>query len=68
VVIQKNSVQKNWVEFRDASRHSYELRSTGTELSWQLQNNGKKAIRLCKEDFMCAEVSEIVTNPLSGYD
>jgi hypothetical protein len=23
------------------------------ELSWQLQNNGKKGIRRCKGDFMC---------------
>jgi hypothetical protein len=34
----------------------YELGSGETEPSsrnWQLQNNGKKGIRLCKEDFMC---------------
>jgi hypothetical protein len=33
-------------EFRDASLPGYELGSRGTELSWQLQNNGKKGIRL----------------------
>jgi hypothetical protein len=46
VVIQKGSVEKNRVEFRDASPPGYELGSRGIELSWQLQNNGKKGIRL----------------------
>jgi hypothetical protein len=41
------------VEFRDASLPGYELRSRGNQLSWQLQNNGKKGIRRCKEDLMC---------------
>jgi hypothetical protein len=35
----------------------YELGKRGIELSWQLQKNGKKGIRLCKEDFMCAAVT-----------
>jgi hypothetical protein len=46
VVIKKSSVEKNGVEFRDASLPGYELGSRGIELSWQLQNNGKKGIRL----------------------
>jgi hypothetical protein len=37
------------VEFRDTSLSGYELGSKGIELSWQLQNNGKKEIVLCKE-------------------
>jgi hypothetical protein len=52
VVIKKNSVEK-LVEFRDASLPGYELGSRGIELSRQLQNNGKKGIRRCKEDFIC---------------
>jgi hypothetical protein len=40
-------------EFRDASLPGYELGSRGIELSWQLQNNGKKGTGLWKEDFMC---------------
>jgi hypothetical protein len=40
-------------EFRDARLPGYELGSRGTELSWQLQNNGKKDIRLFKEDVTC---------------
>jgi hypothetical protein len=44
--------------------------SLGVEkLNWQLQNNGKKGNRRCKEYFMCdLSDSEIVTNPLPGYD
>jgi hypothetical protein len=49
VVIPKFSVEKNRVELRDASLPG----SRRTEVSWQLQNNGKKRIRGCKEDFMC---------------
>jgi hypothetical protein len=38
-------------EFRDAGLPGYEL---GADLgNWQLQDNGKKGIRLWKEDFMC---------------
>jgi hypothetical protein len=37
------SKQRSRVEFRDASLPRYEL---GIELSWQLQNNGKKGIRM----------------------
>jgi hypothetical protein len=33
VVIKKSSVEKNWVEFRDASLPGYELGSKGIELS-----------------------------------
>jgi hypothetical protein len=53
VVIEKGSVEKNWVEFRDASLPGYELGSRGIQLSRQLQNNGMKGISLWKEDFMC---------------
>jgi hypothetical protein len=45
VVIKKSSIE-NIVEFRDDSLPGYELGSRGIELSWQLQNNGKKGIRL----------------------
>jgi hypothetical protein len=44
VVIKKSSVDKSRVEFRDASLPGYELGSKGFELSWQLQNNGKKGL------------------------
>jgi hypothetical protein len=53
VAIKKSSFEKNGVEFRDASLPRHELGSRGIKLSWQLQNNSKKGIRLCKEDFMC---------------
>jgi hypothetical protein len=33
-------------EFRDASLPGYELGSREIESSWQLQNNGKKGIKL----------------------
>jgi hypothetical protein len=45
-VIRKNSVEKNGVEFRDASLPGYALGNRGFELSRQLQNIGKKGIRL----------------------
>jgi hypothetical protein len=41
--------------FLDASLPGYELGSRGIELSWQMQNNGKKGIR------------ETFINPLPGY-
>jgi hypothetical protein len=41
------------VQFRDVSLPGHELGSRGTELTCQLQNNGRKEIRLRKEDFMC---------------
>jgi hypothetical protein len=53
MVIKRSSVEKNGVEFRDGSPPGYELGSMAIELSWQLQNSGKKGIRLRKEDFMC---------------
>jgi hypothetical protein len=53
VVIKKSSVEKIGVEFRDASLPGYELGNKGIELSWQLQNNGKKGIRRCKENLIC---------------
>jgi hypothetical protein len=34
------------VEFRDSSLPGYETGSRGIELSWQLQNNGKRGIIL----------------------
>jgi hypothetical protein len=46
VVIKKSSAEKGRAEIRDASLPGYELGSRGIELSWQLQNNGKKEIRL----------------------
>jgi hypothetical protein len=71
-VIRKSAVEKNIVEFRDASMPGYELGSRGIESclrNWQLQNNGKKGIRLREEDFMCdLKLSETVINPLPGYD
>jgi hypothetical protein len=62
-------LNKSSVEFRDASLPGYELGSREIDLSWQLQNNGKKRIRLWKEDFVCdLSHSETVINPLPGYD
>jgi hypothetical protein len=50
----ENSSRLEWrVEFRDASLPGYELGSRGIELSWQLQNIGKKGIRPFKENLMC---------------
>jgi hypothetical protein len=46
-------VQSSRVEFRDANLPRHELGNRGTELSWQLENNGKKRIKRCREDFMC---------------
>jgi hypothetical protein len=49
VVIKKNSVVKNGVEFRDVRLLEYEFGSREIESSlsnWQLQNNCKKGIRL----------------------
>jgi hypothetical protein len=45
MVIKKCSVEKNRVEFRDASLPGYELGNRGIALNWQLQNKGKKGIR-----------------------
>jgi hypothetical protein len=45
----KGSIQlseSSRVGFRDVSLPGYELRSRGIELGCQLQNNGKKGIRL----------------------
>jgi hypothetical protein len=50
----QNGYKVEFVEFPDASLPRYELGSRGIELSlwnWQLQNNGKDGIKLCKEDF-----------------
>jgi hypothetical protein len=44
LAIKKCSVEKNRVEFRDASLPGYELGSRGIELSWQLQNKGKNEL------------------------
>jgi hypothetical protein len=51
VVIRKSSAEL--VEFRDSSLSGCEFRSRGIELSWQLQYNGKKGIRLWRDDFLC---------------
>jgi hypothetical protein len=43
---------------------------TRIELSYRVgssENNGKKGMRLCKEDFMCV-CSETVMNPLPGNE
>jgi hypothetical protein len=42
----EDSFEKNRVEFQDGSLTGYELGSREIELSWQLQDNGKKGIRL----------------------
>jgi hypothetical protein len=47
----KSSDEKNWVEFRDSSLPEYELQRRVIELSWQLQNIGKKGSRRW-EDFV----------------
>jgi hypothetical protein len=59
VVIKKISVEavQSKVKFRDSSLPGYELGSRGIEMSWQLQNNGKKGVGLYKEGFMCAAVT-----------
>jgi hypothetical protein len=44
--MKKSSVEKSRVEFRDASLPGYEFGNRGIELIWQLQNIGKKGIRL----------------------
>jgi hypothetical protein len=44
-----------------------ELRES-PELAEQLRRNGKKGIKLCKEDFiLCCTDSDTVMNPLPGY-
>jgi hypothetical protein len=53
LVIKKSSGEKNRVEFRDSGLPGYELGSRGIELSWQLQNNGKKKLGGAKKTFMC---------------
>jgi hypothetical protein len=45
-VLGSTEQDRTGVEFRDASLPEYGLGTRGTELSWQLQNNGKKGIRL----------------------
>jgi hypothetical protein len=45
VVIKKSSVEKNRVEFREASLPGHELWIRGIELNWQLQNNDKNELR-----------------------
>jgi hypothetical protein len=37
----------------NASLPGLELEARGIELIWQLQNNGKKGIKLSKEELMC---------------
>jgi hypothetical protein len=46
VLKKKSSIEINSVEFRDASLSGYEVGNIGIELSWQLQNNVKKGIRV----------------------
>jgi hypothetical protein len=67
VVIKKIPVEK-LVEFRHASLPGYELGSRGIESNLPLQNNGKKGIRRCKEDFVCDLKTVRLINPLAGYD
>jgi hypothetical protein len=50
MVIKKSSVEKNGVQFGDASLPEYELGSRGIEFSWHLQNEGKKG---CEEKTSC---------------
>jgi hypothetical protein len=49
----QSGYKEELVEIWDASLPGYELGSGGIKLSWQLHNNGKKGIRLWKENFMC---------------
>jgi hypothetical protein len=51
--VENNCLAEKRVEFRDPSLPGYELGSRGIQLSWQLQNNDKKGIRLCKDNFVC---------------
>jgi hypothetical protein len=64
VVKRKAQLRRDEFEILDASLPGYELGGRGIELSWQLQNNGKKGIRLCKEDFMFDTGVTTVLNPL----
>jgi hypothetical protein len=50
VVIKKFSVEKSQLSFETPACQNI---SRGTELNKQLQDNGKKGISRCKEDFMC---------------
>jgi hypothetical protein len=43
-----------WLYNKDLRQLELELEKASEVGSWQ--NNGKKGIRLCKEDFMCAAV------------
>jgi hypothetical protein len=60
VVIKKSSAEavQRRVEFRDANLPGCEFGSRGIELS-RVCGIGKKVIRLCKEDFMCAAVTDL---------
>jgi hypothetical protein len=46
----------------------YNLRSRGTEVSWQLQNDGKKGIRQCKYHSMCDAVAVIRCQDTNSED
>jgi hypothetical protein len=53
----------------DLTQLELKLSSGVGSCSRELRRNGKKGIRLCKEDFrVCCSCSEIITNPLPGYD
>jgi hypothetical protein len=61
--------ENNWKRWQLQQRIRIE-RVSGVG-SWQnnLRSNGKKGIRLCKEDFtVCCNDSETVINPFPGYD
>jgi hypothetical protein len=56
----------SWLYNEDLRQLELELRES---LELAIGRNGKKGIRLCKEDFTgCCSDSETVINPLQRYD
>jgi hypothetical protein len=77
VVIKKNSIEQHRVESRVSERQiagiwAWEQRNwiESSLRNCQLQNNGKKGIRRCKENFMCDLKWrwDCQWKPLLGYD
>jgi hypothetical protein len=74
VVIKKSSVEKNWVQFRDASLPGWvleqldiELRESAVEGDWE--EMARRELGCEKEtSYVIWNDSEPVINPLPGYD
>jgi fructosamine-3-kinase len=52
-----SSTENNRVESSFETPACRDMSLGAEELSWQLQKNGKKGIRRCKKDVMCAAVT-----------